>query len=78
MTIVDTTVWVDYFHAVLNPETEWLDRNSGSVDIGLVDLSLCEVLQGFGDEAEFRIVRAELLYFPVVSTGGADFSLESA
>jgi predicted nucleic acid-binding protein len=29
LTIVDTTVWIDYFAGTVNPHTDWLDRSRG-------------------------------------------------
>ena len=63
MVIVDTTIWVDYFGGVDNPETAWLDRESPRQRLGLTDLILCEVLQGIRDSREFRHVQDELLTF---------------
>ena len=46
MVIVDTTVWVDYFQGVENPETDWLNTELDRQRLGLTDIILCEVLQG--------------------------------
>jgi hypothetical protein len=40
MTVVDTTVWVDYFNNVSNLHTEWLSRYADSKQIALTDLIL--------------------------------------
>jgi predicted nucleic acid-binding protein len=78
MVIVDTTVWIDYLGGILNPETEWLDREMLHQRIGLTDLILCEVLQGIRDLGEFRRTRDQLLSFDVVSTGGAENAIAAA
>jgi hypothetical protein len=70
MTIVDTTVWVDYFRDTVTPETSWLDRELGSRRIGLTDLILCEVLQGVRSETQFRLVKRELAKLEIFATGG--------
>jgi predicted nucleic acid-binding protein len=36
----------DYFRAVGNPETDWLDAELDRQRLGLTDIILCEVLQG--------------------------------
>ena len=46
MTVVDTTVWIDYLGGTVNPHTDWLDRELNQQRLGLTDLILCEVLQG--------------------------------
>ena len=50
MTIVDSTVWIDYFRGRTTAQTDWLDRHAPTDPIGLTDLILCEVLQGVQDE----------------------------
>lgn len=47
MVIVDTTVWVDYLRGIANPETDWLDAELERQRLGVTDLIVCEVLQGF-------------------------------
>ena len=61
MVIVDTTVWVDYFRGLQNPQTDWLHEEADRQRLGLTDLILCEVLQGVRDETAARHVRQELL-----------------
>lgn len=78
MTIVDTTVWIDYLGGVPNPQTEWLDRELGQQRLGLTDLILCEVLQGLRSDEAFRRVRRELLKFEVFETGGEELAVQSA
>jgi len=78
MVIVDTTVWIDYFSGVSNPETEWLEREATRQRLGLTDLILCEVLQGFRDPGEFAQVRDELLKLEVFEAGGAELAVAAA
>lgn len=47
MTIVDTSVWIDYFNDVSMKETDRFDDILSSHEILLGDLILTEVLQGF-------------------------------
>jgi predicted nucleic acid-binding protein len=76
--IVDTTVWVDYFRGIRNPETDWVDREADKRRIGLTDLILCEVLQGVRTEREFRMTLAELLKFELFQAGGLDLAIAAA
>jgi predicted nucleic acid-binding protein len=78
MTIVETSVWVDLFRGTLNEHTEWMSRNRYDPQLGLTDLSLCEVLQGLGNDASYAAVRKELLSFGVHSTGGTALAMASA
>jgi predicted nucleic acid-binding protein len=78
MVIVDTTVWIDYLGGILNPETEWLDREMPFQRIGLTDMILCEVLQGIRDTGESRLIRDQLLTFDVFPMGGAENAIAAA
>ena len=78
MTIVDTTVWIDYLGGVTNPHTQWLDRELSRQRIGLTDLILCEILQGIRRDSAFDRVRRELLKFKIFATGGEDLAIAAA
>jgi hypothetical protein len=78
MTIVDTTVWIDYIGGTANPHTEWLDRELHRQPLGLTDLILCEVLQGIPGDSNFARVRRDLSGFTVFNTGGEDLAVASA
>jgi predicted nucleic acid-binding protein len=76
--VVDTTVWVDYFNATVTPQTLWLDRSLATQQIGIVDLVLCEVLQGIRSPREFQLVREQLLRLPGITAGGIDVAMAAA
>src|ERR1700723_2042052 len=78
MTIVDTTVWIDYLGGMTNAQTEWLAREIGLQPLGITDLILCEVLQGIRDNAEFTAVQQELGEFDLFETGGEKLAIASA
>ena len=77
MVIIDTTVWVDYFHGVDNSETAWLDAEVNSQRLGLTDILLCEVLQGVRDAAAKEVERS-LLKLKVFETGGVALARDAA
>ena len=70
MVIVDTTVWIDYFRGLNNPETDWLDAEIDRQRLGLTDIILCEVLQGVRDESTAASVEGQLLRLEVFEAGG--------
>jgi len=76
--IVDTTVWIDYFQGVTNPETDWLHAELDRQRLGLTDVILCEVLQGVRDESAAEDVERQLLKLEVFETGGVDLAKEAA
>ncbi len=78
MTIVDTTVWIDYLRGAANPHTGWLDRELNRQRLGLTDLILCEVLQGIDGDSTFTRVRRELSKFEVFDTGGEALAVAAA
>lgn len=78
MVIVDTTVWVDYFQGVENPETDWLNRELDRQRLGLTDIILCEVLQGVRDDVVAKEVERRLLTLEVFETGGVALAREAA
>lgn len=78
MTIVDTTVWIDYFAGTINPHTDWLDRELSLRRIGLTDLILCEILQGIRAESAFKQVRQDLSKFEIFDTGGESLAVAAA
>jgi len=54
MIIVDTSVRIDYFNGVDTAQTERLDGLLGVEPLGIGDLILTEVLQGFRTDAAYR------------------------
>jgi predicted nucleic acid-binding protein len=76
--IVDTTVWIDYLSGIRNPESDWLDRELDRQRLGLTDLILCEVLQGYRDDAVFERVLRELRRFEIFEASGADLAVAAA
>ena len=78
MVIVDTTVWVDYFQGVNNPETDWLNTELDRQRLGLTDIILCEVLQGVRDDGVAKEVERRLLNLEVFDTGGVALAREAA
>lgn len=77
MVIVDTTVWVDYFQGVENPETAWLNTELDRQRLGLTDIILCEVLQGVRDDGVAKEVERRLLNLEVFDTGGVALAREA-
>ena len=78
MVIVDSTVWVDYMNGVVAPHTDWLDREVARQRLGLIDIILCEVLQGVREERRFRELQLRLMSFEVFDSGGRDLAIAAA
>jgi predicted nucleic acid-binding protein len=78
MLVVDTSVWVEYFNGVENPQTDFLNRVLDSTPILIGDLILAEVLQGFRYDPDFEKVRRRLGKFMQESMVGPALAVQSA
>lgn len=78
MTVVDTSVWIDFFNGTTSYEVEMLDRLLGRENIVVGDLILAEVLQGFRSERDFDAARAALLNFETAAMVGTEMASKSA
>ena len=78
MLVVDSTVWVDYFNGVKNPQTDYLDAILDKTPILVGDLILAEVLQGFRHDADFEKVRRMLGKFTQVHMVSPILAVQSA
>jgi predicted nucleic acid-binding protein len=78
MVIVDTTVWIDYLNGVVTPQTAWFDRETTRQRMGLVDLAVCEVLQGLRSDKDAARVLAALREFEIHPSGGLDLAVLAA
>jgi predicted nucleic acid-binding protein len=78
MTIVDTTVWIDFLAGTVNPHTDWLSRELTQQRLGLTDLILCEILQGIREDLAFEDVLRVLSNFEVFDSGGEALAVFSA
>lgn len=73
MILVDTSAFIEFLNRSGSPcdrVIEELIRNGQ--DIAVADIVLTEILQGIGNEREFREIKASLLTFPVLSCKGAE------
>jgi predicted nucleic acid-binding protein len=78
MVIVDTTVWIDYLNGVETPESEWLDEEATHQRLGLLDLMVCEILQGLASDDEAARVLRQLRRFEIFETGGVELAVAAA
>lgn len=78
MILVDSSVWIDYFLGNETPQVEILDRSLGVREVGLGDLVLTEVLQGFRSDKDYRIARSLMDALTVVDMLGKELAIKSA
>jgi len=78
MILVDTSVWVDYFHGRHTSQTERLDALLGNEPLGIGDLILTEVLQGFRSDSDSRTAKDLLTSLAVFEMLNVERAIQSA
>lgn len=78
MVVVDTTVWVDYFRGADTAEVAWIERESTNQRLGILDLMVCEILQGLSTDREATRVLRQLRRLAILETGGIDLAVAAA
>ena len=78
MIFVDSSVWVDYFNGIQSAETNYLDGLLGTEPVGLGDLVLIEVLQGFQRDRDYAIAKGLLTSLAIFTLGGQGMAIKSA
>jgi predicted nucleic acid-binding protein len=78
--LVDSSVWIDYFRNVSSEQSDALDALLETEPVIVGDLILMEVLQGFADDAQFRLA-LRLFDSEAITTivlGGHDMAIKAA
>jgi len=75
---VDSSVWIDFFNGNLSIQTNRLDSLLGTEPIGLGDLVLIEVLQGFRHDRDYETAKELLTSLTIFDLGGQDIAVRSA
>ena len=78
MIFVDSSVWVDYFNGTQSAETDYLDSLLGKEPVGLGDVVLLEVLQGFRSDQDYKTAKDLLTALTVFTLGGQEMAIKSA
>jgi predicted nucleic acid-binding protein len=78
LTLVDSSVWIDYFNGAGTPATDRLDELLSQEILAIGDLILAEVLQGFADDRQFSVGLRILSSLPVVEIGAREIAIQAA
>lgn len=80
MILVDSSVWIDYFHGESNAHTQQLDEwlEQPVMEVAVADLVVFEVLRGFRYDKASQDAQDFLLELPSVEIGGIDNALLAA
>jgi predicted nucleic acid-binding protein len=80
--LVDSSVWIDYFRGASNRPVDqlaqWLAGADATVELGVADLVVFEVMRGFAAPKDQRRARDLLLALDVLEIGGLDNALLAA
>lgn len=80
MILVDSSVWIDFFRDGRDARSDALARCLGdsSVEVGMADLVLFEVMRGFREGPLMRDAQALMSALPQVEIGGSEHVLQAA
>ena len=78
MIIIDTSVWVGFICGNATWQTDWLMRNLDRPNLGLTDLTYCEILQGQKTDVDVQRWRYALPLVGVHATGGIELAEATA
>jgi predicted nucleic acid-binding protein len=78
MIIVDSSVWIDYFNGREIPEVAKLDSLLETELLGVGDLMITEVLQGFRQDKDYQTAKQLLTSLTVLEMLGAEMAMKSA
>ena len=80
MILVDSSVWIDFFRDGRSAQSQTLARCLGdsSIEVGMADLVLFEVMRGFREGALMRQAQALMSALPQVEIGGTNHVLKAA
>jgi hypothetical protein len=74
----DASDWIDCFRGTATPQAERLDALPVSELLLISDLTLTEVLQGFGSQRDFDQAWKLLTGLDAVDIGGRDIAIQAA
>jgi predicted nucleic acid-binding protein len=78
VTVVDSSVWIDFLKGHNSRQVQRLHALLGSADIVVGDLMLCEILQGLETERAAAEVEALLRNFAIVAMAGEAIAVAAA
>ncbi len=78
MILVDSSVWIDYFNGVDNPQSNYLYDNLGREVFVTGDLIMLEVLQGFRSNRDYATGRKILESLPFFNLCGKEVAIAAS
>ena len=78
MILVDSSVWIDYFNGRDTPQNAKLDELLGVELLGIGDIILTEVLQGFRTDKDYRTSKRMLTSLTIFNMLNLEIAIKSA
>ncbi|WP_404789225.1 PIN domain nuclease [Altericista sp. CCNU0014] len=78
MILVDSSIWIDYFNGRDTLHVNTLDTLLSVELLAIGDLILTEVLQGFREDADYRIAQKLLTGLTIFNLLGTELAIKSA
>ncbi len=78
MIIADSSVWIDFFRSVPSAQVVALRELLKSRKVIMGDLILAEVLQGFGQDSQFRFALRQFDLLPTVTIADPEIAVAAA
>ncbi len=78
MLLVDSSVWIDFFNGVINPQTDYLYDNLGIKPVYIGDIILAEVLQGFNNDNDYQTAKSIFKTIPVLNLCNEYIAIKSS
>jgi predicted nucleic acid-binding protein len=78
LVLVDTTVWIDFFHGAATWQVDRFEELLRNGEVALGDLIVSELLQGIRSDRDFEHFKRRLSAFPIFSMAGLERAIKSA
>lgn len=79
MTLVDTSVWIDFLNGADSSQRKTLHRLiEDEEDVAITEIILTEILQGIKQDKDYNVLKDYLLEFPLYKPKGTETYLSAA
>jgi predicted nucleic acid-binding protein len=77
--LADTSVWIDFFNDAASKEADLLSKYiEADYPVYICAVILQEILQGFSNDKDYKIVKELLLAYPFLKTEPLEFAVGAA
>jgi predicted nucleic acid-binding protein len=76
--IIDSSIWIDYFNAVMNQKTDAADRLLENNEVFILPVILQEILQGIREKKVFDLVKDQLISLEFIEFNEIQAAIDAA